>query len=80
MTYEQFKRMNDQSKRMGVQPVGKITSVQFATNTCKLLVEDNESIVGIPNIINDVARDGMGVLSNPSALKKWPFWDKMRIQ
>lgn len=76
MTYEYFKNQNNMSKNIGVQPIGKIESVDNIENTCVLLVEDNRSIVPIQHIINDIVRDGIGCLSNPSKLKRWKGWEK----
>ncbi len=78
MTYEIFKNNNNTSKRLKAYDViGKLTDVDFEKDTCTLTVEDNVTPnLPILHIVQDVAINDMGVLSNPSILKRWKGFTK----
>ena len=76
MVYEEFKRMNDESKKYFSSKM-KIVDVDFEKNICTVAFEGRiTSNVTILTIIENVCYDGMGVLSNPSKLKSWKGFEK----
>lgn len=76
MTYDYFKQMNNMSKGM-VAVKGKVIDVDFKTNTCKLVVDGKSNgKMAIPNLIENIVYDGMGAITNPSALKNWKGFDE----
>lgn len=74
MTYEYFKNNNNLSKQLGVKPVGKILAVQG--DMCRLAVFDNESNIDIMRLVEDIVHNGLGCISNPSALQNWKGWER----
>ena len=73
MTYEYFKKMNDESKCY-FPDLGKIIGVDNKTNSCILDFCGNQTKISIEELVNEIVRDGMGAISNPSALKAWKGW------
>ena len=73
LTYDEFKRINDQSKKMGVT-CGHIDNVDLKAETCVLAVFDNRTPISIQNLVADITVNGMGCVSNPSAIKEWKGW------
>lgn len=80
-TYSQFKQSNDRAKKMlKGEVLGKILSVQNLRNAdaaiCNFQYYDNISVVPVKQIVTEVYFDGMGLLSNPSAIKEWAGWGR----
>ena len=73
LTYVKFKQSNDMSKKMGCT-CGHIDSVNYKNGTCVLRVEDNRTQLPISQLVADIVVNGMGCVSNPSALKDWKEW------
>ena len=53
---------------------GTIEEVNLKQNTCVLRVEDNKTLVPIETVVRDVLYNGMGIVTNPSVLRKWKGW------
>lgn len=71
MLYEDFKRQNDSSKQF-FSCLGRIEDVSLKNNTCTLIFADNVTKnLYIQDVVNDIIYNGMGAVSNPSALKGW---------
>lgn len=76
MLYEDFKRQNDSSKKF-FSHLGKLEDVNLSDNTCTLVFLDNITRnLSIQDIVNDIIYNGMGAVSNPSALRGWKGFDK----
>lgn len=76
MTYKQFKKSNDESK--GAFPVlGRVLSTNMKAGTCVFIYEGNITRdLPIKTLVNNIVYDGMGAISNPSALASWGGFDK----
>ena len=71
ITYAEFKRHNDTSKKLPNTVVGRVTDVNLISETCKLTVGNNVSLVDISTLVHNIVYDGLGAISNPSLLKRW---------
>lgn len=76
MTYREFKAHNDASKKLSNVTVGRVTDVNLMSETCKLTVNDNSSIIYIGTLVNNIVYDGLGAISNPSLLQRWSGFSK----
>ena len=75
-TYEQFKRINDESKS-SFEHLGRVSNVDFKKNTCTLTFMGNSTPdMPISVVVTDIHLNGMGAISNPSALKGWNGFKK----
>lgn len=71
MSYDDFKKYNNDSKKH-FSSLGRISNVDNVKGTCTLTFEDRVTHnLSIQNIVDDIAYNGMGAVSNPSALRKW---------
>lgn len=75
MTYKYFQEQNNIAKRMGVKS-GRVIYSSSNPNVCKLQFEDNESLIEVTQLVQDIVYNGMGCITNPSALKNWPGFSK----
>ena len=66
-SYAEFKSINDSYPIK----IGRILDVDFRKNNCILKVEDRGTTIDISHLVYDIARDGMGAVSNPSAIAPW---------
>lgn len=74
MTYEQFKKQNDESKKFFAQ-LGRVYNVRNAVGICDFSFNGNiTKAMPIMVLISNIIYDGMGAISNPSALKNWNGW------
>ena len=72
MTYKQFCRV---AKSYPDNQKGTLLRVNFRNNVCYFKFMDRVTELSITNLVNDVYRDGMGGLTNPSKLKGWSGFD-----
>lgn len=72
MTFEKFKQIVEENRRLGVKPEAEISHV--CADTCNMRVEDNVSGIRIEQLVADICENGMGNISNPEALKDWTGW------
>ena len=73
MTYNDFKRFNDRAKHC-FSSLGRVSNVK--NDTCTLTFEDRVTDnISIQTIVEDVAYNDMGAISNPSALRRWKGFD-----
>lgn len=71
MTYEQFKRINDESKKY-FAVIGRLSNVDLRNETCTLSVEGNiTNNIPIRVIVENITNDGMGAIVNPSLIRNW---------
>lgn len=71
MTYEQFKKINDDSKRY-FPSLGRISNVNLKAGTCTLTVADNiTNNIPIVVLVANITNDGVGAIVNPSLIKNW---------
>lgn len=73
MTFEKFRQIVEENRRLGVRPEAEISHV--CAGTCNMRVEDNVSMISIEQLVTDICENGMGNISNPEALKNWTGWD-----
>lgn len=73
MTFEKFRQIIEENRRLGVKPEAEISHV--CADTCNMRVEDNVSSIRIEQLVADICENGMGNISNPEALKDWTGWD-----
>ena len=78
ITYEQFKEMNDNSKQF-FDVLGTISDVSLKDGYCVLDYLDNSTRLPILQVVLDIYRDGMGAITNPSALKNWKGWNTVGV-
>ena len=75
-TYEQFRRVNDDSKSY-FEVKSRISDVNLVNETCTLTTGDSVTRnMPISVVVTDIYLNGMGVVSNPSALKNWRGFNK----
>lgn len=75
-TYEQFKRVNDESKSY-FDIKSRVSDVDLVNETCTLTTGDRVTRdIPISVVVTDVYLNCMGVISNPSALKNWKGFNK----
>ena len=76
-SYEEFKSICRGSKGViscHVDSVRDLASINNAT--CNMTVLDNTTRVTVYSLVVDVYFNGMGIISNPSAIKNWAGWNK----
>ena len=73
-SYETFVNVCKHGVKYGGSTVGTLDAVNLKKNTCILRVDDNETELPIGTIVQNVLFDGMGVVTNPSLLRKWRGW------
>ena len=78
-TYEQFKKANDDSKS-SFEHLGRVSNVDFKKNTCTLTFMDNSTNMPISVLVTDIHLNGMGAISNPSALKGWSGFKRFKVK
>lgn len=75
-TYEDFKRVNDESKSY-FEALARVSNVDLKSETCTLTYLDRVTPdMNISYVVTDIYLNGMGALSNPSALKGWRGFSK----
>ena len=75
MTYEQFKRINDESKQYFVA-LGRLSNINLRAETCTLSTAGNvTNNVPIKSLVEDITNNGMGAIVNPSLIKNWRGFD-----
>lgn len=75
MTYQMFKEQNDINKKY-VSNIGRITDIDWNTNTCVLNVFTRKTKMNIADLVHEIAIDGLGAITNAYLLKKWPGFEK----
>ncbi|MBR1454841.1 MAG: hypothetical protein IJ593_09420 [Lachnospiraceae bacterium] len=78
LDYDKFKSINDDSKKC-FSGAAKIGMVDLKNGVLELTYMGNTSTMAIDTLVRNIVLDGLGVVSNPSALRNWTGFKNIRI-